>query len=207
MSEFILDVRGEQCPAPVIKTRKALEEHKECRAFTVLVGDENAAQNVRRMAKNRGCEAEIEADAEGKLSVRISVTEGAVPEQPLQEAELACALPAAGSGVVVAVGSGTMGEGNDELGRLLIKGFIYALSQQETPPQTLLFYNGGAHLTCEGSPALEDIRALAEQGAEVLTCGTCLDFYGLKEKLAVGQVTNMYVIAEKMLQASHVVKP
>ena len=203
----MLDVRGEQCPVPVIKTRKALEEHGECCEFTILVGDDNAAQNVQRMAKNRGYEAEIAADAEGKLSVHITGQEGIAPEQPLQEAETVCALPVAKNGVVVAIGSGTMGAGDDELGRLLIKGFIYALSQQETLPQTLLFYNGGAHLTCEGSPALDDIRSLADQGTEVLTCGTCLDFYGIKEKLAVGQVTNMYAIAEKMLQASHVVKP
>lgn len=207
MNEFVIDVRGEQCPIPVIKTRKALEEHKDCRVFVVLTDDENAAQNVQRMAKNRGYAAEIAAGSNGSYSVHITAKDGAQPEAPLQHSELACTVSAASAGAVVAIGSEVMGTGNDELGHLLMKSFIYALSQQENLPSAMLFYNGGAHLTCEGSPALEDLRQLEEQGTEILTCGTCLDFYGLKDKLAVGQISNMYVIAEKMLQASHVIRP
>ena len=91
--------------------------------------------------------------------------------------------------------------------RALIKGFLFALTMQEELPATVLFYNGGAHLTCEGSDSLEDLRTLEAQGVEILTCGTCLNYYGITEKLAVGGVTNMYVIAEKMLNAGNVVKP
>ena len=100
-----------------------------------------------------------------------------------------------------------MGRGSDELGRVLLKGFLYALAHQPELPQTILFYNGGASLTCEGSPMLEDLKALEAEGVEILTCGTCLNYYGITEKLAVGGVTNMYVIAEKMLNAGNVVKP
>jgi selenium metabolism protein YedF len=100
-----------------------------------------------------------------------------------------------------------MGTGNDDLGAVLIKGFIYALTQQDTLPQTILCYNGGAKLTCEGSPALEDLKSMEAQGVEILTCGTCLDYYGLKEKLQVGSVTNMYVIVEKLEAASKVIRP
>ena len=88
-----------------------------------------------------------------------------------------------------------------------MKGFLFALGQLPQPPKTLLFYNGGAHLTCEGSASLEDLRALAEKGTEILTCGTCLNYYGLTEKLRVGEVTNMYVIAEKQLQADCIIRP
>ena len=90
-----------------------------------------------------------------------------------------------------------MGEGDEELGKVLIKGFIYALTEQDVLPQTILFYNGGAKLTCEESPTLEDLKSLEAQGVEILTCGTCLNHYGLTDKLQVGSVTNMYVIAEK----------
>lgn len=100
-----------------------------------------------------------------------------------------------------------MGEGSEELGRILIKGFLFALTQQEHLPSTVLFYNGGAKLTTEGSASLEDLKTLEANGVEILTCGTCLDYYGLKDKLAVGGVTNMYVIVEKQMQADLVLRP
>ena len=94
-----------------------------------------------------------------------------------------------------------------ELGGALMKAFVYALSQQETLPDTILCYNGGVKLTCEGSESLEDLKGMAARGVEILSCGTCLNFYDLKEKLAVGEVTNMYVIVEKMSGADRVVRP
>ena len=107
---------------------------------------------------------------------------------------------------MVVLASDKMGEGAEELGKTLLKAFIFSLTQQDKLPKTILLYNGGAHLTCEGSPMLDDLKALEAEGVEILTCGTCLNFYGLTEKLAVGGVTNMYVIAEKMLNAGNVVK-
>ena len=100
-----------------------------------------------------------------------------------------------------------MGEGNDELGKVLIKGFIYALTQLERLPKTVIFYNGGATVPVEGSASLEDLKNLEAQGVEIITCGTCLDYYNLKEKLAVGSVTNMYTIVEKMSNASCIIRP
>lgn len=97
-----------------------------------------------------------------------------------------------------------MGNGDDELGKILIKGFIYALSQMETHPDTILFYNGGAKLTTEDSESLEDLKKMEEEGVEILTCGTCLKHYGLMEKLMVGKVTDMYTIAERMTGADKV---
>ena len=108
---------------------------------------------------------------------------------------------------VVAISAAVMGDGSEELGKTLLKAFVFALTQQDKLPKTILFYNGGAALTCEGSAMLEDLKALEAQGVEILTCGTCLNFYGLTEKLAVGSVTNMYTIAEKLTQAGNVVKP
>ena len=93
------------------------------------------------------------------------------------------------------------------LGRVLLKGFLFALTQQEKLPRTLLFYNGGASVTCEGSASLEDLHKLEALGVEILTCGTCLNHYGIADKLRVGQVTNMYVIAEKQMNAALVIRP
>ena len=121
---------------------------------------------------------------------------------------MTCALPRSGKkNTVVVVSSKTMGEGDPELGTALMKGFLYALGQQEELPATILFYNGGASITCEGSVSLEDLKSMEAQGVEILTCGTCLNFYGLTEKLAVGGVTNMYSIVEKMTGADLIVKP
>ena len=100
-----------------------------------------------------------------------------------------------------------MGEGNDELGKVLMKGFIFAMTQLEELPKTMLFYNGGATLTTENSESLADLKLLEEQGVEILTCGTCLDYYGLKDKLCVGTVTNMYAIVETMNQADKLIRP
>ena len=98
-------------------------------------------------------------------------------------------------------------EANDELGKVLIKSFIFAVTQLEQLPKTMLFYNGGATLTTEGSDSLEDLKSLEAQGVEILTCGTCLDYYGLKDKLAVGGVTNMYSIVEAMAGAGRIIRP
>ena len=100
-----------------------------------------------------------------------------------------------------------MGSGNDALGKVLIKGFIFAVTQLERLPKTILFYNGGATLTAEGSDSLEDLKHLEEEGVEILTCGTCLNYYNLTDKLQVGSVTNMYTIVEKMAGADKIITP
>ena len=110
-------------------------------------------------------------------------------------------------GTVVVISSPCMGTGSDELGAALMKSFIFALTQQDTLPKSILFYNGGAKLTTEGSASLEDLKSLEAQGVEILTCGTCLNFFGLGDKLQVGGVTNMYDIVEKMSSAGRVVRP
>mgnify|MGYP000875967393 CR=1 FL=1 len=108
---------------------------------------------------------------------------------------------------IVVVSSDRMGSGNDELGKVLIKGFIFAVTQLDELPEQMLFYNGGAVLTCEGADTLEDLKNLEAQGVEILTCGTCLDYYGLKEKLQVGSVPNMYAIVEAMNRADKIIRP
>jgi selenium metabolism protein YedF len=127
---------------------------------------------------------------------------------PVAEAqdEAAC-IPDARDNTIVVVSSDRMGVGNDDLGKVLIKGFIFAITQLDKLPKTMLFYNGGAKLTSEGSDSLEDLKSLEAQGVEIMTCGTCLDYYGLKEKLAVGSVTNMYSIVETMANAGRIIRP
>lgn len=195
---------GDACPLPVIKTMNALKELGGAGTVEVLVDNEVAVQNLTRLAENKGCTIKTERVSEKEY--RVTLTASRAVEQTGDEASF-CTVPAAQKKIVVVISADHMGEGNDELGRILLKGFLFALTQQETLPSTILFYNGGASVTCEGSASLDDLRGLAKLGVEILTCGTCLNYYGLADKLRVGEITNMYVIAEKQLQADFVIRP
>ena len=157
-----------------------------------------------KLGKGSGYSVTSEKLEEKKFRVEIQVQAGA--EDQTQE-EATCIPDSRKKNTVVVISSSCMGEGDPELGTALMKSYIYALSQQDQLPATILFYNGGVKLACEDAPTLEDLKSMEAQGVEILACGTCLNFYGLSEKLQVGTVTNMYVIAEKMSQASLIIKP
>ncbi len=195
---------GDACPIPVVKTLNALKGLGGAGTVQTLVDNEIAVQNLTRLAESKGCTIETEKRSEKEFCVTIT-TAGAVAAA--ENEEISCIVPAAKKKTVVVVSADHMGEGSEELGRILIKGFLFALTQQEHLPSTVLFYNGGAKLTTEGSASLEDLKTLEANGVEILTCGTCLDYYGLKDKLSVGGVTNMYVIVEKQMQADLVLRP
>ncbi|MCU6733454.1 sulfurtransferase-like selenium metabolism protein YedF [Diplocloster agilis] len=191
-----VDARGDRCPIPVIKTKKAIEELKGPGVIEVLVDNETAVKNVEKMAGHSGAACEVEKLSEKEFRLTITMEKEADADKLKN-----------GDGAVVVVATDQMGAGDEELGKLLIKGFLFAVSQLEPLPDTVLFYNGGARLTVEGSDALEDLKYMESQGVEILTCGTCLNHFGLTEKLAVGSVTNMYSIVEKMAQAGKVIRP
>ena len=204
-NRIVVDARGDACPIPVVKTLKALGALGGAGEVETIVDNKIAVENLTRMAGSKGCASTNEQTGEREWHV-VTVASEAV-EVAAGEAEGAtCAVPAQ-KNVVIQVTSDAMGTGDDELGHKLIKGFIYSLTQLDELPQTMLFYNGGAKLTCEGSASLEDLKDLADAGVEILTCGTCLDHYGISDKLAVGEVTNMYVIAQKLTGATCVVRP
>jgi len=187
---------GDTCPIPVIKTKKAIKEATGQRKIEVLVDNENAVQNVTKMAESEGGKVTSEKVAEKEYKITIELSGEA--KASAEEAE---------ENLVVVISSDRMGSGNDALGKVLIKGFIFAVTQLERLPKTMLFYNGGATLTAEGSDSLEDLKHLEEQGVEILTCGTCLNYYNLSDKLQVGSVTNMYSIVEKMAGADKIITP
>ena len=195
---------GDACPLPVIKTMRALQELNGAGTVEVLVDNEIAVQNLTRLAENKGCK--LESEKRSDKEYRVTITTNAAVAATGEEASV-CTVPAAKARTVVVISADHMGEGSDELGKILLKGFLFALTQQETLPTTILFYNGGARVTCEGSASLEDLETLASQGVEILTCGTCLNYYGLTDKLRAGGVTNMYVIAEKLAAAARIIRP
>ena len=205
MRNIVVNALGDQCPIPVVKATRALREMREPGTLEIHVDNEIAVQNLTRMASGHHLTAQAEKVAEKEFVVTMEVT-APVGDAPQEEPELTC-IPDARGSLVVAVDTDVMGRGSEELGKTLMKGFLFAVSQLSELPKTMLFYNGGARLTTEGSDSLEDLKKLEAQGVEILTCGTCLNYYGLTEKLAVGGVTNMYTIVEKLAGASKVIKP
>ena len=202
-----VNAMGDTCPIPVVKTKEAIRQlGADGGVVETLVDNDIAVQNLTKMANQKGYG--VESEKLGENEYRVTMTVGAGADLPAESEETACTVPAGQKNtVVVVVAADHMGEGEGELGKNLLKAFLYALSQQESLPKTILFYNGGASLTCQGSLSLEDLKSMAERGVEILTCGTCLNFYGLAEKLAVGGVTNMYAIVEALANAGKVIKP
>lgn len=202
MANVVVNAVGDACPIPVVKATQALREVKEAGTVEVHVDNEIAVQNLTKLASSKNLKSFAEKKADKLFVVTITV------DGPVSEDGNDCASCAADkrNNTVVAIASEHLGHGEAELGKILMKGFLFAVSQLEELPKTILFYNGGAKLTVEGSASLEDLKNMEAQGVEILTCGTCLDFYGLKDKLAVGSVTNMYTIVEKLANADKVIK-
>ena len=208
MMNKTVNAMGDACPIPVVKTKNAIKEMgSEGGSVETLVDNEIAVQNLTKMANQKGYPVQSEKMEQNKYRVVMTIGETVAEEITEEKDEAVCIPDRRTDNTVVVISSSCMGEGDDALGAVLMKGFLYAISQQDELPATILFYNGGAKLTCEDAPTLEDLKSMEAQGVEILTCGTCLNHYGLTEKLQVGTVTNMYVIAEKMTQASRIVKP
>jgi len=186
-----VDARGQTCPQPVILTRKALAEVSE---VLVIVDNDTAQMNIRRMAEKGGHRVETEQKADG-IYLRITQAAGCATAEAIHHE----------SNIVVLVSSDSLGRGDAELGRVLVRGFLHTLNEVEPLPATLIFINSGVQLVTEGSAVLDDLGALSDKGVEVLACGTCLNYYALKDRVAVGQVSNMYSIAEALLRADKVI--
>lgn len=203
--KHVVDARGLACPLPVVNTKEEMGRMQPGETVEVLVDNEIAVQNLEKFARVR--HHGIESGKIGEREYRVRITKGGAGESRIQEAPAALACGAEGGGTLVVLSSRAMGQGEEELGCALMKAFVFALTKQERPPETVLLYNSGAFLSCEGSDSVQDLRALEAQGTQVLTCGTCLNYYNLTEKLAVGGVTNMYDIVEKMEKASKIIRP
>jgi selenium metabolism protein YedF len=203
-----IDNRGLSCPQPVINTKKVLDEmfkggNNEF-TLTVIVDNEAAKENVSRLAGTFGCEVSVQEKEDG-IFVVIHNTEKKdhIEEESQPEANVSCccASEASEKETVLLITSSTLGQGSEELGKILMRSFIYTLKETEFAPSKILFLNSGVYLTTEGSPVLDELKQLTEMGIEIFSCGTCLDYYKLKEKLEVGIVTNMYDIADSIRSA------
>ena len=200
-----LDMRGKPCPIPVVNAKKALAE-QGTQGVALIVDNFVAVQNLEKMAKGSGLGFSYVEDGEARYTVTIvkdsswipaGIDAGAETEPPATAAE--------GKRPVILVASDSMGRGSEELGRLLIKGFIFSLTQLNPLPEAVIFLNSGARLTTEGAATVNDLKTLLGQGVEVYTCGTCANYYKLTDALAVGSITDMMNITNKLAKASSVI--
>ncbi|ADL08969.1 sulfurtransferase-like selenium metabolism protein YedF [Thermosediminibacter oceani] len=189
-----VDCRGKKCPEPLIMTKKALDSIDRGRVVAI-VDDEVARENIIKFAKNQGYGFLVETKGD---NFYISIDKEAVTAGKPEKGGCCEVVPSDGSPYVLLVTGDTLGRGSEELGKLLLKNYFYSLKEAPRLPECALFLNRGVYLTTEGSEVLDTLRELESRGMEVMSCGTCLDYYGLKEKLAVGSITNMYTIAEKL---------
>ncbi len=183
-----IDARGELCPKPVIMTKKEFDKLDEG-IIETRVDNDIAVTNLIKLAGSLGSEYNVEELSDKDFKITIIKGENSILiEENRDEFE----------DMTIAFSSNVMGKGSDELGSILIKSFIYTVTETDPLPSALVFYNSGVRLTCEDSPVLEDLKTLLDKGVEIISCGTCLDFFEIKDKLAIGEVSNMYTIYEKI---------
>jgi len=190
-----IDCRGMACPQPVVTTKKALDE-SGVKEFILIVDNPAARENVERFAQSQGAMVDVEEKG-NDFYLRIQKRSACDVAGSVQRAEK----------VVVYINSNLLGVGEEALGAILMRAFLKVLLELKPVPSKLIFINSGVRLTSEGSEVLATLQALSEKGVGILSCGTCLDFYGLKEKLKVGIVSNMYDIAQSLLDADRLIRP
>ncbi|MBW1709775.1 MAG: sulfurtransferase-like selenium metabolism protein YedF [Deltaproteobacteria bacterium] len=201
-----VDCRGLNCPQPVLNAKQTLE-NMEKGQIRVIVDNEAARDNVTRFAKSQGFIVDVTQEEADYI---LTIDKTGPPSGP--EPEIVCNVPSVSPEpeklpLAVKISNQFMGHGSEELGRILMKAFIKTLSDATFKPKKLVFYNSGVHLTAEDSEHLEVLKDLEKSGVEILVCGTCLDYYQIKGKLAVGRVSNMFEIIETLSGADRVISP
>ncbi len=194
-----IDCRGLSCPQPVLETKKALEKSAD-ENVVVLLDNGASKENVRRFAESQGYSVQVREEG-GIFTLRIEKGKGSPQKKAETEARTGLT-----DGVAVFLDSDSLGRGSEELGRKLMRSFLQVLGQSEVRPAKVLLINSAVKLACEGSEVLEDLQELSKKGAEVLACGTCLDYFDLKKNLVAARVSDMYQILTSLANAGKVIK-
>ena len=204
-----VDARGLACPEPVLLAKNAIGENEE---VTVLVDNDIAVENIRRLAAKTACGFSV-TEREGGVREIALVRTGATGYPPVDAGAVAAELsgaviPGKETGpVVVILSDNRMGRGDDVLGDILIRGFIHTLAQLKPLPATIICYNAGVKLAVKDSTVLDDLQQLVKDGVDIMVCGTCVNYFGLGDQIAAGRISNMYDIVETMAGAARLVRP
>lgn len=195
------------CPRPLVETRRAINESSPGETLSVVVDNSTSLKNILHFLNDNGIECVVKQEAE------ISSITFNVPEklaQPAKKAEEYCEVtsnPDVNSGFIVLLNSATMGRGNEDLGKILMKGFLSTLMELNAKPLEIICYNSAVTLARKNSDTAATLQQISEKGVKITLCGTCVDFYNLKEDLAVGQISNMLYIAERLTSGVKIIQP
>ncbi len=203
----VVDAKGLECPRPVIMARKALEENDR---IEVLVDNNNAVENLKRLAGKLGCKVSVNEKSDGTFTLLISRSSHERKDALKTEDHGSSDRDHKRRGddkLVIVISGNRMGRGNDELGYILIRSFIHTLLELDKLPHTVIFYNTGVKLTVKDSDVIDDLKKLEDAGTGILICGTCADYFEIKDKIGAGSISNMYDITEEMASASRLVYP
>jgi len=189
-----LNCMGMACPLPVVEAKKAIDEMEDG-LLEIEVDNETCVQNLRRLAAKYDFTVASESISDKEFLVKMEVKKDHALKGKQEDS------------CTVVFSSDKMGEGDEELGKNLMKSFVFALSNVDPLPTAMVFYNRGAFLTSEDSPVLADLKNLEKAGVKIMTCGLCADYYKIKEKLGVGLISNMYEIVETQMESQKIIKP
>lgn len=202
----IVDTKGQLCPAPLIAAKKALKETAEGESFIVLTDNQISFDNLSRFFKDNKTDFKV-SESDGVWTLTITSTSSDfVQSKPEEYCSEEISHFQKGNFIVV-VSSDKMGEGDDELGHLLMINFIKALKDLDKLPTKIVFYNNGVKLATKSSPAIEHLRDLEKMGVELMLCATCVNFYCLETVIGAGIVSNLFSMAEAMASSDKVIKP
>lgn len=206
MAKFV-DCRGMVCPQPLVETRREIKKSNPGEAITVVVDNSTSLKNILRFLEDNGVECVVKQEAESSsitFNVPLQMT------QPDKRAEEYCDVspkPDVNSGFIVLLNSATMGKGNDELGKILMKGFLSTLLELKATPTEIICYNSAVTLALKSSDTAATLQQISERGVKITLCGTCVDFYNLRDDLAVGQISNMLYIAQRLSSGVRIIQP
>jgi selenium metabolism protein YedF len=197
-----LDTKGLKCPQPLIMLKEALLDLKLGEEIRVVTDNDTSLKNLLSYLQDQGVEPEV--SSAGTVHTLVAPK----PDQDIASSDAAiyCTTDLPISYVVCIKGE-LMGDGDPELGRLLMETFMDNLKLQEQLPTHVVLYNGGVKLAMKDSPVCNSLTELEELGTRIMLCGTCIDHYGLQFDIGVGMISNMVVITETLAAAGHVVTP
>ena len=202
----IVDTKGQLCPAPLIATKRALRETQDGESFTVLTDNQTSYNNLSRFLKDTNTGFQV-SESGGVWTLTITKTG---EDDPQINAGDYCSPSIAHfqkGNFIVVITSDKMGEGDADLGHLLMSNFIKAIKDLDKLPQKMVFYNKGVTLVTKDSPLIDHLTDLEKMGVEILLCATCVNHYAIADIIGAGTLSNMYTIAEVMVSAGNIVRP
>jgi selenium metabolism protein YedF len=202
----IVDTKGEKCPKPIIETKKALRESRVGETFMIIIDNKTSFTNISRFLSDNSIKFSVSEDS-GIWTFQVTKKSGEAISTHVEDyCEVKAAVETNGN-FAVAVSSEMMGQGDDNLGRQLMNSFFIALSSLDEMPSVIAFYNSGVKLAINSSGVIDTLRLIEKKGAEIILCGTCVDYYKIGDKIGVGKISDMYIITQKLSAAGNVLKP